>query len=240
MHETAVLHFDLSHLSPGQPFTLHAGSRRYELTPHTRDSLARARRANAALGLVPDHRVTHFSGPVRLPGNCPLLLRVTGPKLRDDELLDRLVLTSVHLPRRHRAAALARRRQRQGGPLPPSPKLAALGVTGDDRPLPPDKELIDLGGLVTPWDAAKSLVFHHAELVTMQAGRPRTSSPGSSTRPGSTTCTIPSLASHRLTRTTRASRTGSVPSQAPTGRPASRPTRSTSGQTRRWSTSPCR
>ena len=170
MHETAVLHFDLSHLSPGQPFTLHAGSRRYELTPHTRDSLARARRANAALGLVPDHRVTHFSGPVRLPGNCPLLLRVTGPKLRDDELLDRLVLTSVHLPRRHRAAALARRRQRQGGPLPPSPKLAALGVTGDDRPLPPDKELIDLGGLVTPWDAAKSLVFHHAELVTMQAG----------------------------------------------------------------------
>jgi hypothetical protein len=26
MHETATLHFDLSHLSAGQPFTLHAGS----------------------------------------------------------------------------------------------------------------------------------------------------------------------------------------------------------------------
>ena len=34
MHETATLHFDLSHLSPDQPFTLHAGSGRYELTRH--------------------------------------------------------------------------------------------------------------------------------------------------------------------------------------------------------------
>ena len=25
MHETATLHFDLSHLSPDQPFTLHVG-----------------------------------------------------------------------------------------------------------------------------------------------------------------------------------------------------------------------
>jgi hypothetical protein len=56
MHETATLHFDLSHLSAGQPFTLHAGSRRYELTPHTRHSLAQWRRDNAALALVPEGR----------------------------------------------------------------------------------------------------------------------------------------------------------------------------------------
>ena len=82
MHETATLHFDLSHLSPDQRFTLHAGSGRYDLARHTRQSLARARRTNAALALVPDDRVTHFCGPVRLPGSSPVLLRVTAPRSR--------------------------------------------------------------------------------------------------------------------------------------------------------------
>jgi hypothetical protein len=173
MHETAILHFDLGHLSPDQPFTLHAGSRRYELTPHTRHSLARARRTNAALGLLPDHRISHFAGPVRLAANSPLLLRVTAPKLRSNELLDRLVLSSIHLPRRHRVAAVARRRRSPARRVSLSPKLAALGVTDDLLPLPPDRVLIDLGDVSTPFDAACSLVFHHAELVTTQ-GEPAT------------------------------------------------------------------
>jgi hypothetical protein len=171
MHETATLHFDFSHLSPDQPFTLHAGSRQYDLTRHTRQSLARARRSNAALALVPDSRVTHFSGPVRLPGTSPLLLRVTAPKRRPDDLLDRLVLTALQLPRRHRIAGLARRKRRRGGRLLAPPKLAALGVTDDlfDDLLPSDEVLIDLGDVNTAYDAAASLVFHHAELLTIQA-----------------------------------------------------------------------
>ena len=169
MHEVATLHFDLHHLSPDQPFTLHAGSRRYELMPHTRHSLARSRRINVALAALPDHRITHFAGPVRLPATSPLLLRVTAPKRRPDELLDRLVLTSLHLPRRHRSAGLARRQRRlQDRPLLPSPKLAALGVTDDQ--LPSNKVLIDIGDFNTALDAAASLVFHHAELLTTQAG----------------------------------------------------------------------
>jgi hypothetical protein len=97
----------------------------------------------AALALLPDHRVTHFAWPVRLPANCPALLRVTAPKLRPDELVDRLVLTSVHLPRRHRIAGLARRQRRlQGHRMPVPAKLAAYGVISG---LPPDKVLIDIG-----------------------------------------------------------------------------------------------
>ena len=143
MHETATLHFDLSNLSPDQPFTRHAGSRRYDLAPHTRHTLARSRRDNAALAPLPDRRVTHFARPVRLPANCPVLLRVTAPKLRPDELLDRLVLTSVHLPRRHRIAGLARRQRRLPGQrMPVQAKLAAYGVISG---LPPDKVLIDIG-----------------------------------------------------------------------------------------------
>jgi hypothetical protein len=175
MHETAILHFDLGHLAPDQPFTLRAGSRRYELTPHTRHSLARTRRTDAALGLLPDHRISHFAGPVRLPGNSPLLLRVTAPKLRPDDLLDRLVLTSIHLPRRHRAAGLARRQRRRGRlrtatpccDAITSPKLKSLGLSDGD--LPPDKVIIDIGDWNTAVDAATSLVFHHAELLTTQA-----------------------------------------------------------------------
>ena len=173
MHETATLHFDLSHLSPDQPFALRAGTGRYELTPHTRHTLAQARRSNAALAIIPDHRVTHFAGLVHLPADAPMLLRVTAPKRDPDDLLDRLVLTSVRLPRRHRAAGLARRRrQRAGSPLRLPPKLVTYGLVGDgDTPdgLPSDKVLLDVHDLNTADDAAYSIVFHHPELLTLEA-----------------------------------------------------------------------
>lgn len=105
------MHFDLSHLAPDQPFTLHVGSSRYDLAPHTRQTLTRARRSNSALRLLRDDRVTHFTGPVQLPGNAPVLLRVTAPKRRADDPLERLVLVSLHLPRRVRIAGAARRRR---------------------------------------------------------------------------------------------------------------------------------
>jgi hypothetical protein len=68
MGETATLHFGLGHLAPDQPFTLRVGSRSYELAPHTRQTLAQARRSTAALAVLPDRAVTHFAGPVQVPG----------------------------------------------------------------------------------------------------------------------------------------------------------------------------
>jgi hypothetical protein len=170
VHETETLHFDLSHLSPDQPFTLHAGSRRYDLAPHTRQSLALSRRTNAALELVPDDRITHFAGPVRLPGNSPLLLRVTAPKRNPDDSLDRLVLVSLHIPRRHRIAALAQQRL-QGEPVLPPPKLAFLGATSQIGGLTPDKLLIDIANMATAMDAAEALIFHHPEIMTIQGDK---------------------------------------------------------------------
>ena len=173
MHENATLHFDLSHLSPDQPFTLHAGYGRYGLARHTRHTLAQARRFNAALAMIPDHQVTHFAGPVRVPAAAPLLLRVTAPRREPGDLLDRLVLTSVRLPRGHRAAGLARRRRQRGGsPLRVPPKLVKYGLAGDGDTaggLPPDKVLIDIHDLNTAEDAAYSIVFHHPELLTLEA-----------------------------------------------------------------------
>jgi hypothetical protein len=170
MHESATLHFDLSHLAPGQPFTLHAGLRSYDLVPHTRQSLALSRRTNVALDLVPDERITHFAGPVRLPGNSPLLLRVTAPKRDPDDLLDRLVLVSLHIPRRHRMAALAQQRL-QGRPVPLPPKLAFLGAAGNIGGLTADDLLIDIANMATAMDAAEALIFHHPEVMTIQADK---------------------------------------------------------------------
>lgn len=170
MRETATLHFDLSHLAPDQPFTLHVGSSSYDLAPHTRQTLTRARRSNSALRLMRDDRVSHFTGPVQLPGNAPVLVRVTAPKRRADEPLDRLVLVWLHLPRQVRLAGATRRRQRQPGrPVRLPPKLTARAVA-DTGGLPPDDELIgDIGDIGTADDAAAALVFHHTELLTTQA-----------------------------------------------------------------------
>ena len=164
MYETATLHFDLSNLAGDQEFTMHAGFGRYTLTRHTHHTLTLARRSNKALALLPDERITHFVGAVRLPANALALLRVTAPKLRSDDLLDRLVLTSIHLPRRHRMAGLARyQRLFPNHPLPT--KLTAYGLTG----IPPAEKdiIIDAGDWQTAQDCAQSLVFHHPEVLTL-------------------------------------------------------------------------
>ena len=164
MHETATLHFDLSNLAFDQEFTLHAGLGRYTLTPHTRHTLTLARRSNKALALLPDERITHFVGAVRLPANALVLLRVTAPKRRSDDLLDRLVLTSIHLPRHHRIAGLTRyQRLFPDHPLPT--KLADYGLT--DIPPAEHDIIIDVHDWKTAQDCAQSLVFHHPEVLTL-------------------------------------------------------------------------
>ena len=99
MHENAVLHFDLGHLGDDGPFTLRVGAQRYTLRRHTRQTVAEARRNNAALGLLPKVSPSHYAGPVRLPGQAVVLLRVSGPRLRQEEPLDRLVHTAIWVPR---------------------------------------------------------------------------------------------------------------------------------------------
>ena len=51
VHETANLHFDLSHLAPDQPFTLHVGSSRYDLAPNLSTYEANI---SASLTIAPD------------------------------------------------------------------------------------------------------------------------------------------------------------------------------------------
>jgi hypothetical protein len=162
MHEVATLHFDLKHLSPDQEFTLRVGRKAYRLQPHTRHTLARARRTNAALAVLPHDPVTHFTGPARLLAAGPVLLRVTAPRLNPKDPLERLILTSIRLPRRARLEEIRRRRVKGAATWT---KLAALG--GLAMP-PADDVILDLEDIGTAFSAAESLVFHHPELLALQ------------------------------------------------------------------------
>jgi hypothetical protein len=162
MQEAPTLHVDLSHLAPDQNFTLRVGTRAYPLAAHTPESLARARESNAALAVLPDARITHFTEAVRVPANHPVMLRISAPRLRPDDPLERLLLTAIYIPRPLRAAGIARRRA--AGIATASAKLVAMNGPS----LPADDVLLDIGNMTTALDAAKSLVFHHPELLAFQ------------------------------------------------------------------------
>jgi hypothetical protein len=164
MHENAVLHFDLGHLGDDGPFTLHVGAQRYTLCRHTRQTLAEARRNNAALGLLPRVSPSHYAGPVRLPGQGVVLLRVSGPRLRQEEPLDRLVHTAIWVPRQHRLTALAQRRA-----VGRAPSLTKWAAVGRGSPVIADKVIVDLDDYQTAQEAAVSLIFHHPEMMALHS-----------------------------------------------------------------------
>ena len=129
MKETTTLHFDLSHLEPDQWFTLHAGLRQYVLSPHTPRTRIIGRRMNSAFHLFPESRITHFADTVGLPGHAPILLRLTAPKLRPHDHLDRLVWTGIYIPRRYRISGVANRKRQFPAAIPPnSPSPVALAL----------------------------------------------------------------------------------------------------------------
>ena len=162
--ETATLHVDLSHLAPNQNFTLRVGSRAYPLAAHTQETLERARQSNAALAVLPDARISHFTEAVQVPGNHPVMLRISAPSLRADDPLDRLLLTAIYIPRPLRAAGIA---QRRAAGIPTSLRQVRCDKRsrrdarrrGTDRYRRYSRR---------PFDAAKSLVFHHPELLAFQ------------------------------------------------------------------------
>ena len=168
MPETTTLHFDLRHVSQEQPVLRRRQAALRADSPHAGEPRARAGPTRHWTGSR-----TVGSRTTRTRCTCPaapLLLRVTAPALAPDEPLDRLVLTGIHLPRRYRVEGLQRRRRRgQDRPAPSTGRSAGRGA-GDPFPVLPDKVVIDAGDLCTPLDAAHSLVFHHAELLTTQAG----------------------------------------------------------------------
>lgn len=173
---TRTLHFDLVDRAPTAagsepPLTLRIGGEAYPLVLHTPSSRAEARRTNAALALMPadsEERITHF---VELPDDAlppdrVAHLHVTTPHPDPDVSLPSLLHVSFRVPDGYRARHRERRVASRGRDETDVPfSLRPYGVETLVR-ADVDVEAVwrDAGDLQTPGEIAKSLVFHHPQL----------------------------------------------------------------------------
>ena len=163
-----TLHFDLAFASESTPIKLHVGTKRVPLLRHTNESLARHRKDNAALRLIPDDNITHYAEEVHLPEQYVQLLLVTAPSSVKGAKLDTMLLSMIHVPRKAREQVLQKRLADGHRTVNlPHPKFARYSsqVALDNDPTP----IVDVHDFKSAMDAAVSLVFHHLELVNIGA-----------------------------------------------------------------------
>lgn len=166
--ERLAFHFDLTLTAPPRDYVVETGLGRYPLTAHTPQSRAHHRSRNRALALLSSNeldRLTHFSEDVDVPADVARVIRVVAAE--DGANIPRLALMTIYIPRDARHRYLESRLEKEGLVFPP--KLSAYGV--DTGPRSDDAAAIwaDADLMITPWDAAISVVFHHPELATRDA-----------------------------------------------------------------------
>lgn len=160
-------HFNLHPFDAGQSFTLHIQGQKYCVSPHTPGSRARARGSSPALSLIDESRLTHFAEGVPAPRRAVTLWYVTAPKLRASHLLDRLIITGIHVPRSYRVQGIAKRR-REGSArfMPMAVRFLAPEADASAQSLT-DDQIADVGSFKDATDAAVSLIFHHPEVMAL-------------------------------------------------------------------------
>jgi hypothetical protein len=165
--ELRTLHFALPYLTGDEPVSLHVGTRRHPLQPHTEQTRAAARDRNGSLRLIPDDELTHVVEDVELPSDQAQLLFVTTPPAPGD-VLPIVHLTKVHVPLEARRAEAKRRAPT--GHRRPIPRLAFAG-TVDPPTLIDDTVNHALPVQVDDWtsamDAAVQTIFQHLELISI-------------------------------------------------------------------------
>lgn len=177
--ETKHLHFDLSHYATHDAFSLHVGTRKHALQPHTEETRAAAAASSKLLGLIAPDCLTHFVGEgIELPADVSIMLRVTSPRRPAAANLDTLAMVAIHIPTRSRNNALIERWKREdaaGLPFTPHPKLEALGVKAPSASSPQEdkdfyRELILEAATVNGvFDVAATLIMHHPELMSLKS-----------------------------------------------------------------------
>ncbi|MFJ9369593.1 hypothetical protein ACIRRA_34960 [Nocardia sp. NPDC101769] len=165
-----TFHLDLSHDSGAghREYWVKGYRSRHPVRAHTAQTLAQARRQNAALAAMPENelaRFTHYAEDVVVSEESPHHVRV---HYQDgDTALPALVAMTIHVPQRARVAA--RTTTPALGKIAeqiaiPNATLAAYGV--------PEATLsmsLDADCLMTPIETAKSILFHHPELASLDS-----------------------------------------------------------------------
>lgn len=172
--ESLTFHFDLRHCPADVEFTLQANGRKHKLTSY-RDAphkLQEHRSRNRALGMLHDEalsNLTHFVEDAEGHADGLALRSVVYPS-RDNHPLPELAVVFMHIPHEQRKAALRRRRAKGLAPRPhmlfehydvPHDRLRALSAEEQDA------VEVDAALIVGPLDSARTIVFHHPEIGTV-------------------------------------------------------------------------
>lgn len=166
---TRTLHFELApDSSTNEKFTLHLGTHKYELQPHSTQTLLDATKSNRALALIPEEhrqRFTHYveAAEAHFPTDRLLRIRVTSPDDDPNVYLPKLHHMSIHIPRQHREAHLQKKLASNSGDVHLHPKLSHFGLTSlnDEHALQAN---VDADNLQSPWDIATAILFHYPEM----------------------------------------------------------------------------
>lgn len=173
---TRTLHFELASGSANEKLTLHIGTNKFELQPHTAQTLQEATKTNKALALLSGQhlqRFTHYAvtPEAHFPTDRLVRIRVTSPDDDPNIYLPKLHHMSIHIPRQHREAHFKKKLLKTStGHL--HPKLSHFGVTSlgvaslnDEHAL---QASVDVDNLQSPWDIATAILFHYPELSSNQ------------------------------------------------------------------------
>lgn len=168
--DRVTFHLDLSYVADGQQreYWVKGYRSEYPVRAHTPQTLAQARQQNAALAAMPEEqsaRFTHYAENVVVSQEAPHHVRV---HYRDDDSpLPPLVAMTIHVPRHARVAARtttpALGKIAENAVVPNS-TLAAFGVPEATLAMTLDADL-----LMTPIETAKSILFHHPELASLDS-----------------------------------------------------------------------
>ena len=166
-----TLHFHLAHLgdlaATAEFSILGADNQRHRLIPYAEQpgKLDEHLATNRALALLDDSAlrgITHFLDGVPLGDRHASIQQVSFPSITDHPLQE-IGLRFVHIPRRHVVAAARRNRDRHR--LNHPVELAFHGIAPDAFDLDDLHDLrVDLADLVGPASQAKSYLFMHPEI----------------------------------------------------------------------------
>ena len=167
--ETATLHFDLSHCPQGVAFTLQAGGgKRYRLTAYQNapGKMDEHRKLNKALAVIPRsqlHRLTHFVEDLEMDADAVSVRRVVYPSI-DEHPLPEIAVVFVNIPTKHRKRAIRRNATSLDNNFHPI-TLAHFGVAANAvNSEEMDEICVDADKIKSPLETAKSIVFHHPEI----------------------------------------------------------------------------
>ncbi len=166
-----TFHLELGKVEEEAVLSFHINEKKYDLNSHSTQTLQRAVRSNKALALIPkEHlsRITHYVDVSEedFPKNSLSRLQVTSSN--PDGSLPILHHMSIHIPEHQKRIHTQKRLGNSAAHIHPKLHAFFVGENSANRLGISDLEDINVHAelILTPWDIAKGILFHHPELAS--------------------------------------------------------------------------